>query len=129
MFVQSNAKFSPGYINLSHAAFLLKSVDIKKASGLDKILSKLLKTVSDLLDVPLSQAINNSLVNRIFPDGAKVAIVSHIEGFSLSEYMSPFVSAYREGFCTWHVLVRSIEEWRKNLVDDYIVGGVLNGPI
>ena len=96
-------------------------------------------------------------MNGIFPDGAKVAMVSPIDintddknkisnhrsvsvlnifskvyeivmkyalVSALSEYMSHFVSAYREGYSTRHVLVRLIEEWRKNLDDDCIVGGV-----
>ena len=42
-----------------------------------------------------------------------------------SEYTSPFVSAYRERYSTQHVFVRLIEEWWKNLDDDYIVGCVL----
>ena len=29
---------------------------------------------------------------------------------------------------TQHVLVRLIEEWRKDLDDDYVAGGVLMGP-
>ena len=51
MLAQSNAKSSPGYTNPSHAAFLLKSLDIKKSSGLDKIPPKLVKAASDILDV------------------------------------------------------------------------------
>ena len=39
--------------------------------------------------------------------------------------MFPFVSAYRDGYSTQHVLVRLTEEWRKNLDDNYIVGVVL----
>ena len=70
MFAQSNAESSPSYTNPSHIAFLLKSLDIKKASGLDKIPPKLVKAASDILSVPLSQAINNSLMNGIFPDAA-----------------------------------------------------------
>ena len=50
----------------------------------------------------------------------KYALVS-----ALSEYMSHFVSVYREGYNTRHVLVRLIEKWRKNLDDGCIVGGVL----
>ena len=38
--------------------------------------------------------------------------------------MSPFILAYREGYSTQHVFVRLIEERRKNVDDDYIVGGV-----
>ena len=78
-------------------------------------------------------------MNGIFPDAAKVAMVSPIDKktdnknkisnyrpvsvlnvFSkvyeivsknalvsvLSDYMSPFISAYREGYSTQHVLVR-----------------------
>ena len=77
--VQSNAKSSPKYINPSHVAFLLKSLDIKKASGLDKIPPKLWQTTSDILSVSLSQAINNSLMNEMFPDVAKVTMVSPID--------------------------------------------------
>ena len=79
MFAQSNTKSSPSYTNPSHVAFLLKSLEIKKASGLEKIPSKLVKTASDILSVPLSQAINNSLMNGIFPDAAKVAMVSPVD--------------------------------------------------
>ena len=43
----------------------------------------------------------------------------------MSEYISPFISTYREGCSTQHVLVRLIVEWEKNLDGDYIVGGVL----
>ena len=116
---------------------------------------------SDIRSVSLSQAINSSLMNGIFPDAAKVAVGSLIDKkpdyknksyddkpasvlniFSkvyeivlknelvsaLNDYMSLFALAYREGYSTEHVLVRLIEEWRKNLDDDYIVGGVLMDP-
>ena len=43
MFAQSNAESSPSYTDLAHVAFLLKSLDFKKASGLDKIPPKLSK--------------------------------------------------------------------------------------
>ena len=39
--------------------------------------------------------------------------------------MSPFVCAYRKHYSTQHVLTRLLEEWRKNLDDKYVVGGVL----
>ena len=136
----------------------MKSLKIKKASGLDKIPPKLVQAASDVLSVPLSQGTNNSLVNGIFPDTAKLAMVSTIDKkrddknkisnyrsvsvlkvsskvyeivlknaivSALIEYMSPFTSAYREGYSTHHVLVRLIEEWRENLDEDYIGGEVL----
>ena len=43
----------------------------------------------------------------------------------LETLLSPFVSAYREHFGTQHVLMRLIEEWRKNLDDNYLVGEAL----
>ena len=33
----------------------------------------------------------------------------------MSHLFSPFISAYRESYNTQHVLIRFIEEWRKNL--------------
>ena len=39
--------------------------------------------------------------------------------------MAPFIKTYRERYSTQHGLVRLAEEWRNNLADDYIVGGVL----
>ena len=78
MFALSNAESSTSYTNPSHVAFLLKP-HMKKTSGLDKIPPKLLKAASNILSVPLSQAINNSLMNGIVPDAAKVAMVSPID--------------------------------------------------
>ena len=139
MLAQLIVKSSPRYTNPSHVAFLLKSLGIKK----DKIPSKLVQATSDILAVSLSQAINNSLMNGILPDAAKVAMVSSIDKktdikykisnygsvivlnifpkvyeivlknalvSALSENMFPFVSAYREGYSTQHVLVSLIEE-------------------
>ena len=40
---------------------------------------------------------------------------------------SLFVSAYRESYNTQHVLVRFIEEWRKNLEKNSFIGAVLMG--
>ena len=76
------AESPPSFVSLSLPSlvtFLLKSLDKKKASGLDKIPPKLVKTASDTLSIPLSQAICNSLMNGIFPDTAKIAMVSPID--------------------------------------------------
>ena len=54
IFAQSNAESSPSYTNPSHVAFLLKSLNIKKASGLDKIPPKQVKAASDILSILLS---------------------------------------------------------------------------
>ena len=43
----------------------------------------------------------------------------------MSSLFSPFNSAYRESYNTQHVLIRLIEEWRKNLHNNLFIGAVL----
>ena len=43
----------------------------------------------------------------------------------LDKYLSPFISAYRKGYSTQHVLTRLVEEWRERLDNNYIVGAIL----
>ena len=43
----------------------------------------------------------------------------------LDTYLSPFISAYRKGYSTQHVLTRLVEEWRERLDNNYIVGAIL----
>ena len=49
MFAQSNAESSSSYTNPSHVAFLLKSLDIKEGSGIDKIPPKLVRAACNIL--------------------------------------------------------------------------------
>ena len=43
----------------------------------------------------------------------------------MNDLISPFISAYRESYNTQHVLIRLIEEYRKNLGNNYFTGAVL----
>ena len=43
----------------------------------------------------------------------------------LDKYLSPFISAYRKGYSTQHVLTRLVEEWRERLDNNYIVDAIL----
>ena len=43
----------------------------------------------------------------------------------LDNYLSPFISAYRKGCSTQHVLTRLAEEWSEQLDNNYIVGAIL----
>ena len=43
----------------------------------------------------------------------------------MNNLVSPSISAYRESYNTQHVLIRLIEEWRKNLDNNYFIRGVL----
>ena len=39
--------------------------------------------------------------------------------------ISPFISACRKNYNTYHVMIRHLKEWRGNLDKNYAVGGVL----
>ena len=43
----------------------------------------------------------------------------------MNNLFSPFISVYRESYNMQNVLIRLIEEWRKNLRNNNIVGAVL----
>ena len=58
---------------------LLKNIDIKKATGVDRIPPKLVKLSANILSEPLTKTINDSLTMAIFPDAAKIAAVSPID--------------------------------------------------
>ena len=45
----------------------------------------------------------------------------------LDKYLSTFISAYRKGCSTQHVLTRLVEEWRERLYNNYIVAAILMG--
>ena len=54
---------------------ILKSLNSKKAPGIDKIRTKLVNLASDFLAESLSIAINNSISTSTFPNNAKIAWV------------------------------------------------------
>ena len=43
----------------------------------------------------------------------------------MEEYFSPLISAYRTNYSSKHVIIRLLEEWRKKLDDNFVVGAVL----
>ena len=53
----------------------LKNINMKKATGFDKIPPKLVKFSAEIPSTPLSIAINNSLKYGGFPDDAKIGSV------------------------------------------------------
>ena len=75
----NNTLASARQITSNEVNLILKSLNTKKASGTDKILTKLVKLASDFLLAPLATAINNSLTSCTFPDIAKVATVIPID--------------------------------------------------
>ena len=52
---------NPVYVSSEDAKKLLKNIDQKKSTGIDKIPPKLVQLPGDILSTPLSNAINNSI--------------------------------------------------------------------
>ena len=55
---------------------IFKELSTEKQAGVDTIPPKLVKLVANYLAGPLSQSINNSVKNRMFPKNSKVASVT-----------------------------------------------------
>ena len=43
----------------------------------------------------------------------------------MKEYFSPLISAYRTNYSSQHVIIRLLEEWRKKLDYNLVIGAVL----
>ena len=66
---------------------ILKSLDSKKAPGIDKTPTKLVKLASDILAEPLPIAINNSISTSTFPNNPKIASVVPINKKTDDKYV------------------------------------------
>ena len=78
-FTRSNEDFKFKQVTESDICKLLKKIDGKKSTGLDKIFPKLVKKPAWIISKPLFDAINYSLLIGKFPDDAKVVSVSRID--------------------------------------------------
>ena len=47
----------------------------------------------------------------------------------MGNIFSPFLPSYRENYSTQHVLTRLVEEWRKHLDNNEVVGMCFSGPL
>ena len=139
---QTVEEFQFSVTTTSEVCKFLRNINIKKATGTDKIPPKLVK-ISEVLSQPMADAVNHSISTGVFPDHAKTASVSPIgkqcddknkvsnfrpvcvlNTFSkihesvikiqlisvLNNIFSTFLAAYRESYCTQHVLIRLLEE-------------------
>ena len=75
----NNTLASARQVTFNEVNLTLKSLNTKKASGTDKIPTKLVKLASDFLSTSLATATNNSITSSKFPDIAKVANVISID--------------------------------------------------
>ena len=78
-FTRSNEDFKFKQVTESDICKLLKKIDGKKSTGLDKIFPKLVKKPAWIISKPLFDAINYSLLAGIFPDDAKNSSLSRID--------------------------------------------------
>ena len=69
------------------------------------------------------QSLISSVLN-VFSKFYERIIKSQIVSF-LDQKLSQFLSAYRKSYGTQHVLIRLIEEFKKYLDNDYVVGAIL----
>ena len=67
------------FVSSEHGKKLLKNIDQRKSTGIDKIPPKVVQLSADILRTPLSNAINNSILKGKFPDDAKVESVSPLD--------------------------------------------------
>ena len=136
---------------------LLKSLDAKKAIGVDGIPPSIVKISAGILAKSLTKIINQSISENNFPSSLKIASilplfkkdersdkknyrpVSVLSSLSkifgkvfqnqIIEYidnkLSMYISAYRKGHSTQHVLMRMIEDWKKSLDNNKYVGAIL----
>ena len=116
---------------------------------------KLIILGPDFLSKLISKALNNCITSCTFPEVTTVVPidkkiddkyvisnympVSLLNGFSkiyeihlkshlvssMNQHISNLVSAYSKNYSSQHVLIRLLEEWRKCLDNNYVVGEVL----
>ena len=67
------------YTTTEEVKKLLKEVNAKRASGFKKISPKLVKLAARVWAAPLSNTINNSISEGVFPNEAKIALVSTLD--------------------------------------------------
>ena len=131
---------------------ILKSVNVTKSTGEDIIVPCYVKISADILDYPISEIINNDIKRCKFSVNAKTANVAPIfkkdiriskvnyrpvsilNVFSkvyekidpyVTGFLSSFISTYRKRYSSNHVILRLIEEWKRNLDNKKFVGAVL----
>ena len=75
---QTVEQFQFNSVTTSEVYKLLKNINVKKATGTDKIPPKMVKISAEVLSQPLADVINNSISKGVSPDNAKIASVSPI---------------------------------------------------
>ena len=143
-------------LKVSDVESKLKNIDVKKATGYDKIPGKLLSKAYRELSVPMTNVLNTCISRSEFPAVLKCAelnpiykkkdnlaeenyrpvsvltALSKIYESSLNDQLlqhfitifNDFLSAYRNGYSCQSLLVKVIDDWKKSLDKNHIVGAV-----
>ena len=72
---QDPEKFAISLAQKGNIFKLLKSLNLSKGPGYDTLPAKLIKMVAPLLPEPLTDIINSSIINEVYPDTLKIASV------------------------------------------------------
>lgn len=76
--ILNDIQFSIPFMKLSDLITAMKSLDVTKATGLDGLTPKILKTSSKIIAPALLKIINTSLLNGQFPASCKLAKIKPI---------------------------------------------------
>ena len=77
--IENNHLIEPFHIplaNISDIENILKNINIKKSAGPGMVLPSLVKMCSEVIAMPLTNAVNHIVVSCIFPDSSKTAHVT-----------------------------------------------------
>ena len=127
------SSFSTDEVTPDKVNSIIKFLDANKASGTDKIPIKLVILASDFISNLISKAlkmlklyltISLLVLKNGFSKIYEIHLKNHLVS-SMNQHISNLVSAYRKNYSSQHVLIRLLEEWRKCLDNNYVVGGVL----
>ena len=100
------------FVSSEHVKKLLKNIDLKKSTGIDKILPKLVQLSAHILSTPLPNAISNGILKGKFPDDAKVTSVFPLDKHTDNKYS---VSNFRP-VSVLNIFSKMYEKFLKNML-------------
>jgi len=144
-------------VSVNEVEHILKSINSKKAVGINNIPPLILKYSASVIAGPLTNIINMVILDKTFPYLAKCAVIlpvhkkddrsdkknyrpiSILSALSkvferifhtqmtnyINSILSQYVSAYRKHYSCQHVLIRLIENWKRDIDEGQVVGAVL----
>ena len=117
---------------------ILRNINSRKAIGPDKIPPKIVKLSANIIDSVASirpvfkgkgkqtEIKNNRPVSTLNCFSKVYERFIHENLMSLvTNFLSDFISAYRKGYCTNHVVLRLTENWKAALDSNLFTGAVL----